>query len=394
MARERIAIIGAGIGGLVAALALTKRNFAVTVHERSRVLEEAGAGIQLSPNAMRILIGLGLWPALASRIVQPEAIVVRNGRDGEEIVRMPLSGAQERWGAPYGVIHRADLQRALVEAARREALLALELNSRFISVRQRAEVATATIERDGSLAMVDADAVIGADGLWSSVAPELGRRAPPTFAGRRAWRAVVPIAHHDALPLANETTLWLGPGAHLVRYPVSAGTAANLVAVVRDAGDTGGWSEPGLGPSVAGHFRGWHRDVVSLVSGHAAWQGWPLFDRPAPGPFAVGRLALLGDAVHPMLPFMAQAGAMAIEDGAVLAASLDRTGPMAARLAAYGLARRDRVERVGREARANAARYHWGRPLDTIRNAAMRVAGGEALLSRYDWLYGWRPPEP
>src|SRR4051812_27658399 len=189
MPRERIAIAGAGIAGLTAALALAQRGFPVTVLERSPVLEEVGAGLQLSPNAMGVLTSLGLGPALATQLVEPEAILVRRARDGRQIVRMSLRHAAERWGAPYAVIHRADLQEILFEAATRSESIALALGTEVTGVETEPEGLAVLADRGGTGVGLKAEALIGADGLWSKVRPLMGLEDPPAFSGKRAWRA-------------------------------------------------------------------------------------------------------------------------------------------------------------------------------------------------------------
>lgn len=220
---ERVAIAGAGIGGLTAALSLAQRGFKISVYEKSAKLEEVGAGIQLSPNAFRILDMLGLGGTLRSYIAEPDSIVVREGADGREIVRMPLQNAQARWGAPYAVIYRADLQKILLDAVL-TAGVSVHLSSAVETVSS-----VGRFESDG--AWQDADVVIGADGLWSIVREGFAESYPPHFAGRRAWRTTLPASHAPEWLRENETGLWLGPGAHLVHYPVRGGAEVNLVAI-------------------------------------------------------------------------------------------------------------------------------------------------------------------
>jgi salicylate hydroxylase len=395
MPRDSVAIAGAGIGGLTAALALAQRGFAVTVLERAAILEEVGAGIQISPNAMRVLAGLGLEKALGAWMVEPQAIVVRRGRDGAEITRMPLDDARERWGAAYGVIHRADLQRILYEAATRHDAIAVTLDARLTEAHQEGDAVALTVDRGTGVSQLTAAVAVGADGLWSTMRTAAGFDAAPVFAHRRAFRTVIPFRELPAHLRAPVTTLWLGHHAHLVHYPVLAGDALNVVAVVRDEGETPGWSEPDDSGALAQPFAGWWGELREVLTQPRDWRSWPLFDRPRPGPMAAGRVALLGDAAHPVLPFVAQGGAMAIEDAAVLAAALGgRRGDMTDRLAWYADARASRVARVQRAARRNGHLYHWGWPHSAARDAGLRLMGGRALLARYDWIYRWTPPAP
>ena len=248
MARSRsIIIAGAGIGGLTAALALTRAGYRAVVLEQAARLEEAGAGIQLSPNATRILFELGLGERLRPLAVAPQAIRILGGNSGREIARIPLGHtAEQRYGAPYWVIHRADLQAVLASAIEQSPDITLRLGTRAedfalhqhgITVQAR----TAQGPRDEQ-----GIALIGADGLWSALRARLGVRSQPTFAQRTAWRAVVPAAAMPAELREPVTSLWLGRDAHLVHYPVKAGREVNIVAIVRDD-----WRErPSLAPAL------------------------------------------------------------------------------------------------------------------------------------------------
>jgi salicylate hydroxylase len=391
MARSRsIIIAGAGIGGLTAALALTRAGYRVVVLEQAERLHEAGAGIQLSPNATRVLFDLGLADRLRPHVVAPNAIRIIKGTTGRDIVRIPLGAhAEQRYGAPYWVIHRADLQGVLAAAIEDSADITLRLGARVedfaihphgITVQAR----TAQGARDEQ-----GIALIGADGLWSALRTRLGERNSPRFAQRTAWRAIVPAAQVDAEFREPVTGLWLGRDAHLVHYPVKAGREINIVAIVRDDWQQPGWTAPGKPAEIIRRFEHFAPAARALIALPQRWQKWALFDRPAGLPRAQERVTLIGDAAHPMLPFLAQGGAMAIEDAAVLAQCLahDEAGA----LRAYEGARGRRVARAQREAPRNSSRYHLAGPAGVARNSTLRILGGERLLARYDWLYGWRP---
>jgi salicylate hydroxylase len=392
-----VIIAGAGIGGLTTALALARCGFRVVVLEQAERLEETGAGIQLSPNAARTLIELGLEEKLRASAVAPTALRVLAVASGREIVRMPLGEtAAARYGAPYWTIHRGDLQAALAEAAARQLNVTLKLGMRiedFVAhpngITVSARSGAHTIDERGL-------ALIGADGLWSAVRQRLGHSEPPRSAGRIAWRGLVPareVAPEFRTPLVH---LWLGRDAHLVHYPVKSGEAINIVVITGDRWNAPGWSAPAsradLIPRLAA--QSWAPQARALVALPEAWLKWALYDRPPLRQWSKGPVALLGDAAHPALPFFAQGAAMAIEDAAVVAHCLaqNRDDPAAA-LRAYCAHRRARTREVARLAARNGTIYHLAGASGLARNMLMRGLGGERLLRRYDWIYGWRPPE-
>jgi salicylate hydroxylase len=386
-----IIIAGAGIGGLTAALALARAGYRSVVLEQAPRLEEAGAGIQLSPNATRVLIALGLGDRLRSRVIAPEAIRVINARSGRDIVRVPLARAEARYGAPYWLIHRADLQTLLVDAVEENQDVELRLGARVEDFALHphgitVEARTAAGSRDEQ-----GIALIGADGLWSSLRARLGDRSAPKFAQRTAWRAVVPAEQLTPDFRAPVTALWLGRDAHLVHYPVKGGKLVNIVAIIADEWHEPGWSAEGKRNELLARFAAFAPEARALLALPPRWQKWALFDRPV-ARAGSGPVTLLGDAAHPMLPFLAQGAALAIEDAAVLAHCLwqephDVDGAMRR----YEGLRRRRAGWAQREAQRNGARYHLSGVRAFARNIALRVMGGERLLHRYDWLYGWKP---
>jgi len=385
-----VIVVGAGIGGLAAALALTRAGYRAAVLEQAARLEEAGAGLQLSPNATRVLLDLGLGDRLREHVTVPEALHVIEARSGREIVRVPLGLAEQRYGAPYWLIHRADLQSVLAAAVAENPDVELHLGTRVedfalhsYGITVQARTASTTHDERGI-------ALIGADGLWSTLRARLGDRDEPQFAHRTAWRAVVPAEMVTAEFREPATALWLGRDAHLVHYPVRAGTLINIVAIIADTWHAPGWSAEGKRRDLLARFAGFTPPARALLAMPERWQKWALFDRPA-ARAATGPVTLLGDAAHPTLPFLAQGGALAIEDAAVLGDCLRREPDDIARaLRRYERLRRSRVRRAQREARRNGERYHLSGVRAVARNIALRAMGGERLLRRYDWLYGWK----
>ena len=394
---SRIVIVaGAGIGGLTAALALVRHGFRVVVLEQAERLEETGAGIQLSPNASRTLIALGLEERLRPYVIEPAGLRVRDGESGREIVRVPLGKtAAARYGAPYWVIHRGDLQAALVGAASQQLDISVRLGLHVDDVAVHPNGITVMSHSRSGVADEYGTALIAADGLWSSVRARFGYDSPPRFAGRVAWRALVRAK--DVSPQFSEpfVQLWLGRNAHIVHYPVKGGRLINVVVIMDDSWNAPGWSEPAMRTDLLPRFstRDWTPQALSLLSAPEAWLKWALFDRRPILRAATGPVALLGDAAHPMLPYLAQGAAMAIEDAAVAAHYLaQRPDDPAAALRGYWRKRRARAWKVQRLAARNGTRYHLTGARAVLRNAAMRTLGGKRLLHHYDWIYRWQPP--
>ena len=394
MSARTIVVAGAGLGGLTAALALAARGFRVALIDKAEALAETGAGIQLSPNATRILIGLGLRDRLVRSVVVPEAVVIRGARNAA-IARLPLGAtAQTRYGAPYWIIHRGDLQAALLAAVRERDDIALTLGAAVEAIGAEPQGLSVQALRETRREETAATALIGADGLWSRVRAIAGGTDTPRFARRTAWRALVPaeaVAPDARAPVVN---LWLGPGSHLVHYPVKGGAMINIVAIAADAEPSSGWSTAAAPEEVMARFPAdrWAKPARELLARPTQWLKWPLYDRPPLARWGDGRITLLGDAAHPMLPFLAQGAAMAIEDAAVLAAALAATpDDPTAGLRRYEAARGPRTRRLQRAARRSDRLYHLGWPASAVRDFAMRMMGDERLLRHYDWIYDWAP---
>jgi salicylate hydroxylase len=397
-ASRTIFVVGAGIGGLTAALALANRGFRVVVLEKAERLDEVGAGLQLSPNASSILIGLGLKERLAARAVMPEAISILSARAGGEIIRLPLGEtASLRAGAPYWVIHRADLQAALQAQVNDHPDIELRLGCQFEDVAAHAKGLT-VVQRRGNGRQQDlALALIGADGVWSTVRQHLFPKVQPQFSGLIAWRGTL-----DATQLPREYTgrrvqLWMGPSAHLVVYPISGGRQINVVAIVPGTWNTPGWSAAGDGLELKTAFAAsrWPGPARMMINAVDNWRKWALFTLPEGGELTSGAIGLLGDATHAMLPFAAQGAAMAIEDAAVLAKCLgedhaDSAATAAVALKRYARLRRTRVARVQRTARSSGRIYHLTGAAALARDLTIRALGPERMLARQGWIYDWR----
>ena len=396
MAPSRTVIIaGAGIGGLTAALAIAQRGYRVAVFDQAPRLEEVGAGIQLSPNASRILIALGLREQLQRHVVAPQELRVMNAQSAHMLARAPLGAAAEaRYGAPYWVIHRGDLQAVLIEAVGANQDISLHLGARVedFALHQNGVTISALasqrpVEERGC-------ALICADGLWSKLRERLGHQAAPQFARHTAWRALAPA---DALVpdlRAPAVNLWLGRDAHLVHYPVRGGSLINIVAIIRDDWREPGWNAPGLRHDILARYPSglWPKAARVIVAAPERWHKWALYDRAPTAHWGKGPVTLLGDAAHPMLPYLAQGAAMAIEDAAVLAQRLaDTPDDPDGAMRRYERQRRSRTARAQHAARRNGMAYHMGGAGAVLRTLALLAMGGQRLIARYDWLYGWKP---
>ena len=399
MAARDVIVAGAGIAGLTTAIALARAGLRATVIEQAARLEEAGAGIQLSPNATNVLIQLGLGERLRPLVMTPQAIRVMAGGSGREIVRIPLGQEVERrYGAPYWTIHRGDLQAALAAAVADDQDITLRLGLRVEEFAAHVKGVTALVRSGSQVSGHVSDqrgmALIGADGVWSSVATHMNQPRP-RFAHRTAWRALIPaerVPEEFREPLVH---LWLGLDAHLVHYPVKGGRLINIVGIVHEEFRKPGWSAAGDRVEILRQFARWSwankaRDLIALPE---RWLKWPLYVRSKPFRGGNGPVTLIGDAAHPMLPFLAQGAGMAIEDAAVLAHFLAhfRDDPADA-LRGYEGARRLRTARAQQASRKQGRIYGLSGPEALVRNLAMRAMGGEKLLARQDWLYSWRPP--
>jgi salicylate hydroxylase len=396
-ASRTIFVAGAGIGGLTAALALAGKGFRVVVLEKSERLEEVGAGLQLSPNASRVLIDLGLQPRLAARAVIPDAISIMTARSGGEIARLPLGdAAASAAGAPYWVVHRADLQGALQAHVNDNPAIELRLGCQFEDAVTHAKGLT-VVQRSGMTRRQDlALALVGADGIWSTVRHHLFPEVQPQFSGLIAWRGTL-----DATQLPREYTsrrvqLWMGPNAHLVAYPISGARQINVVAVVPGTWNRPGWSAPGAASEIKNAFASarWPGTARMMIGAVDDWRKWALFTVPEGGAWTAGAIALLGDAAHAMLPFAAQGAGMAIEDAAVLAKCLaenaEESAAVAAALKRYARLRRARIHRVQRAARQAGRIYHLTGPAAYARDLVIRAMGAKRMLARQNWIYDWQ----
>ena len=397
--KPKVAIVGGGIGGLAAALFLQRAGIEATVYEQASQLHETGAGIVVPPNMVRLLDELGLLPGLQACAVKLEAAwEFRRWQNGQVLFSQPMGDrCRQLYGADCFVVHRADLLALLQQAWPAERLC---LGHRFERHRQTgSKVEMAFSRADGTSATTTADVLLGADGIHSAVRTAIHGHDQPRFSGLCAFRCLVNADQAPALALRPVQTLWLGPGRHLVHYPISAGRVVNIVAIV-PAGDwrTESWTAHGRVEDMQAAFAGWETAVHELLQAATDTRRWALFDREPLTTWTQGRVTLLGDAAHAMLPFFAQGAAQAFEDAAVLAKCLAETSAedAAVALQRYEARRRPRASQVQTLSRGRELRNHLADGLEQQARDTDFARGDP--LQQSAWLYGHdvnaEPPAP
>jgi len=386
-------IAGAGIGGLTAALCLARNGWRVTLLERAPLLEEVGAGLQLSPNASRVLKRLGVLDRLEGASLNPQAIRIRRGRDAAPLALLPLIEAEQKWGGPYCVALRTDLQRALIEAVACSPDIRLLTGTAVAGFAATAEGVTVAAKQGLITTAFEADCLIGADGVQSFVRKRLMEPAKDVlrFSGNEAWRAVIPAEQLTAELRRPETNLWLGPDAHVVHYPLRGGDIVNIAIIIgqRQAPETrpDAWANAGDPKVIAARFANWHPLVCGLITSASEWQTWPLYEHEPLKAWTARRIALLGDAAHPMVPFLAQGAAQAIEDAATLGNALAQNLPIERALETYAAARLTHTAKVQKASRQQGVIYHLSGAAALARDFTIRALGPRRMLARNDWIY-------
>jgi salicylate hydroxylase len=382
----KIIVIGAGIGGLAAALTLGRAGCEVQVFEQAAELREVGAGVQISPNATRILHRLGLEEPLRRFGVRPRNLLIRRWDDGRAITRQPLADACERnFGAPYYHFHRAELL-DLLSAAVPSGVI--HLDHRCVGLTQREDRVEVRFQ-NGALA--EAEVVVGADGIHSTVREAILGKELPHFSGHVAYRGLVPSARVAHLGLEVEAASWWGPDHHFVHYFVGAGARyLNWVAVTPGEWRVESWTAKGEVADALKEFAGWHPLVRAMIGSVDTTNRWALYDRDSLPQWTVGRVTLMGDAAHAMLPYMAQGAVQSIEDAAVLAKCLERadSDDVGAALRRYEETRKPRASRCQEGSRRNAILYHLGDGEEQRKRDANLASSTTAPLPQNTWLYG------
>jgi 2-polyprenyl-6-methoxyphenol hydroxylase-like FAD-dependent oxidoreductase len=388
MSGKSIAVVGGGIGGVSAALNLLRAGFDVHVYEQSRALREVGAGINVTPNATRVIYRLGLGDKLAGLGVMPIAVHQQRWDDGRTLLRTPLGTEIERYfGFPQYQSHRADVLNMLVGALPPDRM---HLGHRLTGFSERADKIEAQFENG---VRATADALIGADGIHSMVQRQLFGATPPRFTGCAAFRGLVPAEKLKHLDLEVVLQVTMGPGKHFVRYFVASMRYVNFVALIdQDTWAKESWTDRGDVNEARAAFAGWHKDVSGVLDAVEETFIWGLFDRAPLARWSVGRVTLLGDACHPMLPFVAQGAAQAMEDGMTLSACLQKYDDIPEALARYQALRLPRTAHVQSLAANNKIRFHFpDGPEQVVRDAEMAAGGTDWSFKAMEWIYGHDP---
>jgi salicylate hydroxylase len=382
-----VSVVGGGLGGLAAALSLLQRGFDVTVFEQADQLGEIGAGVQLAPNAMRVLMALGLEEDVLRVAFQPEAHVVRNWKTGRATAVTPMKTAYHRqYGAGYYTFHRADLHAALVKALPPERV---RLNARCVSA---ANVPGGALLKFADGSEHRSDLVVGADGIHSAVRESLFGAQAPRFTGVVCWRGLVPANALAAGTVSNDMTAWFGPHSTIVTYYVRGGELVNFAAFFEQDWRQESWRVEGDKQEVLDTYRDWHPHINALVDKTDRLYKWAVFDRNPLPQWTQGRITLLGDSAHPMLPYLAQGACMAVEDGYALATALAAHGSVDQALAAYESARRPRTAKVQLASRARARVNHLESRFSRFRRdlgyAVQKLLDPTRHTYGVEWIYG------
>ena len=389
---KRIAIAGAGIAGLTTALALLQQGFKVDVFEQASQLGELGAGLQISPNGSRVLQALGLESALKTCVSQAQGKEIRMWNTGQRWKLFDLGeDCLARFGAPYWMVHRGDLHRVLVDAFNARSDQPVRLNARVVAAHSTDSEVSFELN-DGS--QHTADGLLAADGVHSVLREQLLGEDKAQFTGLLAWRGLVPVERLSVHLQAQVGTNWVGPGAHVITYPVRGGQLMNVVGIIeREGWRSESWNERGTHAELLQDFGHWHADVCELMSAIEQPFKWALLGRAPQTGWAQGNICLLGDAAHPTLPFLAQGANMAIEDAAVMARCLALDEPTEHALARFEKLRWQRTADIVNRSRDNALRFHnpqLSDPAKAVDYVSSEWAP-EKVRRRYDWLFEYDP---
>ncbi|CAM5406109.1 3-hydroxybenzoate 6-monooxygenase [Eoetvoesiella caeni] len=379
-------IVGGGIGGITAALSLAAQGHRIYLFEQASEFKEIGAGIQIGPNAFYLFDQLGLTNRITALAAFPDDLVVMDSISGDEVTAIPAATLiRQRFGYPYGLIHRADLHAVLRDGCGRFPNITMHSGCKVADFEDTGDRVVLTTESGQTYT---GDALIGADGLWSSVRAKIVHDGPPRVSGHIAYRAVLPVEDVPQANRRNAMTLWAGPKNHLVHYPLRGGKLFNLVAVFHSDRYEEGWDSYGDTEELMLRFQGVVPEVKQMLNKIDSWRMWVLCDREPIKEWSKGRVTLLGDAAHPMLQYLAQGACMAMEDAVCLANKIQNSnGDFATAFIAYQDARYLRTARVQLTARLYGSVYHAAGATRDLRNAFLRGRTAEQFCESISWLY-------
>lgn len=381
---KSVAIVGAGIAGLTAALSFARYGVSSHIIEQAHHLTEVGAGLQISPNASRILSDLGVLDSIEPLWIEPDSVDLTSGQSLDTLMALPMRElARSRWGAPYGVLHRATLQQALLKAVVSNPLCHLHLGKRLETVR-KTDISAITF--------ADHDLIVGADGVWSCARYSVPDSPSPSFSGNVAWRFTI---HDDAAPSfldKRSVKAFLGPKGHIVAYPLKEVAAYNIVAISIGADPGQTWKAESTGQQKEMLFRqfgNWHPHIRELLTKTENPNFWPLYQLNEGRWHNCQNTVLIGDAAHAMMPFAAQGAAMAIEDAYELVGQVMATADLAKGLAAFDALRLPRIAKARKRAQLNRFAYHASGPFKLGRNMLFKLRSPQSFAADMDWLYGY-----
>ncbi len=392
-AKPTVLIAGGGVAGLTAALAFANKGFSVCLFDKAAEFSEVGAGLQLAPNATRLLQRLGVMEKLAPSAVTPQALLLKDGKSAKTLTSMSLDAAVHRWAAPYVVCHRADLQSALLSTCQDNPDISIRLGCEAVLFQEHTNGISLTVRHNGLDERFDGALLLGCDGVWSKLRSPL---PAPEFSGHIAWRlsvekADLPQSFLQAINQQTAVSAWLGADRHFIAYPVKAGSAYNFVAITRGQVSDKSWDKSGDHQKLTSEYQNWHPAIRDIIAQNKQWTYWPLFQMAEPHFVVSNHFVLLGDASHAVTPFAAQGAAMAIEDAFSLAEHLpmnQNLWPQA--LSTYNSTRLKRIQSVAKRGAFNKFAYNASGAVAIARNLIFKLRSPESLLSDLDWLYAYK----